>query len=74
MILVSPKGHRMHYALRFGFKASNNKVEYEALIVRLNLTKEMKVESLEIYSDSLLVVNQIRDKYQVRGEKMAAYL
>ena len=64
----------MHYALRFGFKASNNKVEYKALIVRLNLTKEMKVESLEIYSDSRLVVYQIRDKYQVRGEKMAAYL
>ena len=41
----------MHYSLRFGFKASNNEAEYEALIVGLNLTKEMKVESLEIYSD-----------------------
>ena len=42
----------MHCALRFGFKASNNEVEYEALIIRLNLAKEMKVESLEIYSNS----------------------
>ena len=32
LILVSPEGHRMHCALRFGFKASNNEVEYEALI------------------------------------------
>ena len=42
----------MHCALRFGFKASNNEVEYEALIIRLNLAKEMKVKSLEIYSNS----------------------
>ena len=42
----------MYYALRFRFKASNNEVEYEALIAGLKLAKEMKVESLEIFSDS----------------------
>ena len=42
----------MQYALKFGFKASNNKAEYEGLIVGLNLAKEMKLESLEIYNDS----------------------
>ena len=52
LILVSPEGHRMHCTLKFGFKASNNEVECEEMIARLNLAKEMKVESLEIYSDS----------------------
>ena len=52
LILVSPEGHQMHCTLRFGFKASNNEAEYEALITGLNLAKEMKVESLEIYNDS----------------------
>ena len=51
-ILVSSEGHRMHYTLRFEFKASNNEVEYEALIAGLNLAKEMKVEPLETYNDS----------------------
>ena len=64
----------MFCTLRFGFKASNNEVENEALIVGLNLAKEMKVESLEIYSDSQLFVCQGTNKYQVRGEKMVAYL
>ena len=64
----------MHCALRFEFKAFNNKAEYKALIAGLNLAKEMKVESLKIYSDSLLVVYQITDEYQARGEKMTAYL
>ena len=64
LILVSPERHRIHCALRFGFKASNNKAEYEALIVGLELVKEMKVESLDIFSDSQLIVCQINDKYQ----------
>ena len=56
LILVSPEGHRMHCALRFGFKTSNNEAEYEALIVGLNLAREMRVESLKIYSDPQLIV------------------
>ena len=42
----------MHYALKFGFKALKNEAEYKALIAGLNFIKEIKVESLEIYSDS----------------------
>ena len=64
----------MHCALKFGFKASNNEVEYEALIAGLKLTKEMKVESLDIFIDSQLVVCQITDEYQAQEEKMSAYL
>ena len=63
----------MNCALRFGFKASNNEAEYEALIAGLELAKEMKVESLDIFSDSQLVVCQINE-YQAREEKMVAYL
>ena len=63
LILVSLEGHRVHCSLRFGFKASNNEVEYEPLIIGLKLAKEMNVESLEIYSDSQLVVCQVTDEY-----------
>ena len=38
LILTSPEGIDIEYALRFGFKASNNEVEYEAVIAGLNLT------------------------------------
>ena len=61
----------MHCAFKFGFKASNNEAEYEALIVGLKLAKEMKVESLDIFSDSQLIVCQINDEYQALEEKMA---
>ena len=74
LILISLKKYRMHCVLRFKFKASNNEVEYEALITGLKLAKEMKVESLEIYKDSQLVVSQITNEYQAQEEKMTAYL
>ena len=74
LILINPEEHRVHCALRFDFKASNNKAEYEVLIAGLRLAKEMRVESLDIYSDSQLVVCQITNEYQAHGEKMVAYL
>ena len=74
LILVSPEGHRIHCALKFGFKASNHEAKYEALRAGLELAKEMKVELLDIFSDSQLFVCQINNEYQAREEKMAAYL
>ena len=35
VVLESPKGIRLEKSLRFGFRASNNEAEYEALIARL---------------------------------------
>ena len=74
LILTSPKGIDNEYALRFGFKASNNEAEYEAIVVGLNLAHSMEVDQLEVYSDSQLVVNQIEDTYEAKGEKMILYL
>ena len=59
----------MEYALRFRFQASNNEAEYEAVIVELNLAHSMEDDQLEVCNDSQLVVKQIEDSYEVRGEK-----
>ena len=70
LILTSPDG----YALRFGFRASNNEAEYEAVIAGLNLAHSMEADQLEVCSDSQSVVNQIEDDYEAKGEKMIRYL
>ena len=54
--------------------ASNNKAKYEALLAGLRLAKELKVGHLQIFSNSQLVVKQVMEEYQARGEKMVAYL
>ncbi|KAJ0907707.1 putative ribonuclease H domain, reverse transcriptase, RNase H-like domain-containing protein [Helianthus annuus] len=46
LILNNLEGLEFTYALRFEFQTTNNEAEYEALIVSLRLTKEMKVEKL----------------------------
>ena len=73
-MIISPKGHKITYALRFDFKASNNEVEYEALLPSLRLVKELKAGHLQIFSDSQLVVKQVTEEYQARGENVVAYL
>ena len=52
LIMTSLEGIDIEYALRFGFQASNNKAEYEAVIAGLNLTHSMEVDQLEVCSDS----------------------
>ena len=41
IMLISPEGHKRHCVLHFGFKASNNEAEYEALITGLHIAKEL---------------------------------
>ena len=59
LILTSPDGIDVEYALRFDFQASNNEAEYEAVIAGLNLAHSMEADQLEVSSDSQLVVKQI---------------
>ena len=69
LILTSLDGIDVEYSLRFGFQASNNEVEYEAVIARLNPAHSMEADQLEVCTDSQLVVKQIEDAYKARGEK-----
>ena len=74
LILTSPEGIDVEYALRFGFQASNNEAEYEAVIAGLNLSHSLEVDQLEVCSDSQLVVRQIEDTYEAKSGKMILYL
>ena len=73
LILTSPEGIDIEYALRFGFHTSNNEAEYEAVIAGLNLAHSLEVDQLEVYSDSQMVVRQIEDTYEAKSETMVLY-
>ena len=74
LILTSLEGIDIKYTLRFGFQASNNETEYEAVIAGLILAHSMEVDQLKVCSDSQLVVRQIEDTYEAKSEKMILYL
>ncbi|XP_062088976.1 uncharacterized protein LOC133795541 [Humulus lupulus] len=74
VVLTSPQGDVIQQAIKCDFKATNNETEYEALIVGLDLAKEMNIKILEITSDSQLIVNQFNGTYQDKNSKMVVYL
>ncbi|GKF07958.1 reverse transcriptase domain-containing protein [Tanacetum coccineum] len=74
LILISPEGTKFTYTLRFQFTASNNKVEYEALIVGLRIAAHMGVQNVQVNMDSKLVANQVLGTYVAKEENMIKYL
>ena len=57
VVLISPNGSRLRYAIRLHFSASNNAAEYEALINGLRIAIELGATWLYIHGDSELVID-----------------
>jgi ribonuclease HI len=57
IVLISPKGDKLHYALQIHFTASNNVVEYDVLMDGLKLDKEIGIRRILCFRDSDLVVH-----------------
>ena len=74
IVIITLKGIRLEHSFRLGFKASNNKAEYEALIAGLKTTFDLGARNVEVYSDSRLVVNQVQGSFEVRDSRMKEYL
>ncbi|XP_059669890.1 uncharacterized protein LOC132315551 [Cornus florida] len=74
LVIISPNGECIKYALRFGFKATNNEAEYEALLAGLRMAKALEVERLVAYTDSQLITGQVQGEYEAKDEKMKTYL
>ncbi|GKA59094.1 reverse transcriptase domain-containing protein [Tanacetum coccineum] len=58
----------------FQFTASNNKAEYEALLVGLRIAAQMGVRNIRVSADSKLVANQVLGTYIAKEENMIKYL
>ncbi|GJS19530.1 reverse transcriptase domain-containing protein [Tanacetum coccineum] len=73
-MLINPEGKEYTYALRFGFKTTNNEAEYEALLAGLRIAQEMEIRSLAIFAESQLMVNQIKRFFEARQQTIKQYL
>ncbi|XP_073107254.1 uncharacterized protein [Elaeis guineensis] len=72
-LLANSEGVVTEHALRFDFKASNNQAEYEALVAGLKLALELEVDRLKVFSDSQLVVGQIKGEFEARDPTLVKY-
>lgn len=74
VVLETPEGRSICYALKFEFRATNNEAEYEVLLTGLKLAHDLRIVAVEIYCDSQLIVYQVRGEYQAKDRRLAAYL
>jgi len=71
--IISPKiGYKLHY-FKLAFGCTDNEVEYEALLLGLDLLRDLKVRRIVVLGDSKLVIKQVQGTYQVKYPNMRAY-
>ena len=74
LVLVSPKKITIEKSLRLDFSAMNNEAKYEALLVEMAMVQKMGGKAIEIFSNSRLVVGQVKGKLEVKDMRIQGYL
>ncbi|XP_074374382.1 uncharacterized protein LOC141714784 [Apium graveolens] len=74
LVLQSPEGFMIEYALKLDFPTMKNKAEYEALIAGLGLAKAVRAKNLKVCEDSRRVVTQVNGEFEAKDDIMAKYL
>ena len=72
--LKAPTGERVEQAIRLDFPTSNNEIEYESILVEIDLAQSVSSEKLLIHNDSQLVVGQVNGEYETPDQRMAKHL
>ncbi|MDD3102051.1 MAG: ribonuclease HI family protein [Patescibacteria group bacterium] len=52
-------------------KATNNQAEYQALVLGLELAKKLSASEVDCYLDSLLVVEQMNQKWKIKNKELS---
>ena len=74
MVLVSPEKVNIEKSIRLGFSATNNEAEYEASLARMTMIQKMGGKAVEIFSNSRLVVGQVKGESEAKDVRMQEYL
>ena len=70
LVLVSPKKITIEKSLGLDFSAMNNEAKYEALLVGMAMVQKMGGKAIEIFSNSRLVVGQVKGKLEIKDMRI----
>ena len=74
IVLCSPERDEIECMVRLDFPTTNNEVEYETLVVGIDLAKVVGAANVVIHCDSQVVTNKVNGDYECKGERMKKYL
>ena len=73
-VLISPKRITIRKSLRLDFSTMNNEAEYEALLKGMSMVQKLGRKTVNMFSDSRLIVGQVNRELEVRDKRMQEYL
>ena len=73
IVIVSPRGASFEFAFPIKPVTTNNQAEYEVILKGLQLLHEIKAESIEVFRDSQLVINQLIGLYECKYDILRGY-
>ena len=74
LVLISLEKLIVEKSLRLGFSATNNEAEYEVLLEGMSMVQRIRGKLATMFSDSRLVVDQVKGELEARDERMQGYL
>lgn len=74
IVLESLEGKKIEHLLKLGFHASNNEADYETLVAKLRAAVEVGATYAKVYSNSRLVVSEVKGSFKARDLRMVDYL
>ena len=74
LVLISPEKITIEKSLILGFSATNNETKYETLLVGMTMVQKMGGKAVKIFSDSKLMVGQVKGELEARDVRMQGYL
>ncbi|CAN6693342.1 unnamed protein product [Malus baccata var. baccata] len=74
IVIINPRGVYHYYSFLLDYQENtNNRAEYEALIIGLEILMDLGATEVEIFGDSELVINQLNGEFKCRHITMAGY-
>ena len=74
MVIQTSEGDKIECMIRLDFPTTNNEVEYEALVARLDFVKAASAENMIVHCDSQVITSQINGDYECINERIKKYL
>lgn len=69
-VLIEDEGGLRREHLAYIGEATNNVAEYRALLLALQKAKRLRPQKVTVFSDSELLVRQLRGEYRVKSPKL----
>ena len=70
LVLVFLEKITIEKSLRLGFSTTNNKAEYETLLMGMTMVQKMGGKTMEVFSNLKLVVDQVRGELETQDPRM----